>query len=117
LRAGGAGAAAARNPDEAGRRGEEPGSNDDEVACHDALGTSDSAVAVPDDETLKTIAREPVATECKNVTINRTLHENVRARPRVLVIKRIPRKRGDPPDRQERPTRTVPEQAEMLSDA
>jgi type I restriction enzyme R subunit len=107
LRAGGAGAAAARNPDEAGRRGEEPGSNDDEVACHDALGTSDSAVAVPDDETLKTIARELVA----------TVHENVRARPRVLVIKRIPRKRGDPPDRQERPTRTMPEQAEMLSDA
>jgi len=50
----------------------------------------------------------------KNVTIDWTVRENVRAQLRVIV-KRIPRKYGYPPDKQERATRTVLEQAEVLS--
>ena len=42
------------------------------------------------------------------------IRENVRAKLRVIV-KRILRKYGYPPDRQERATRTVLEQAELLS--
>ena len=49
-----------------------------------------------------------------NVTIDWTLRENVRANLRRLV-KRILRKHGYPPDKQERATRTVLEQAEVLS--
>ena len=49
-----------------------------------------------------------------NVTIDWTLRENVRAQLRVLV-KRILRKHGYPPDKQEQATRTVMEQAELLS--
>jgi type I restriction enzyme R subunit len=66
------------------------------------------------DETLRTIARELVATVRANVTIDWTVRENVRAQLRVLV-KRILRKYGYPPDKQERATRTVLEQAEVLS--
>ncbi len=50
----------------------------------------------------------------KNVTIDWTVRENVRAQLRVIV-KRILRKYGYPPDKQERATRTVLEQAEALS--
>ncbi len=66
------------------------------------------------DETLRTIARELVATVRKNVTIDWTIRDNVRAQLRVLV-KRILRKYGYPPDKQERATQTVLEQAAMLS--
>jgi hypothetical protein len=50
----------------------------------------------------------------KNVTIDWTIRDNVRAQLRVLV-KRILRKYGYPPDKQEKATRTVLEQAEVLS--
>ena len=61
-----------------------------------------------------TIARELVETVRKNVTIDWTVRENVRAHLRVLV-KRILRKYGYPPDKQEKATRPVLEQAEALS--
>ncbi len=60
------------------------------------------------------IARELVATVRANVTIDRTLRENVRANLRRLV-RRILRKHGYPPDKRESATRTVIEQAELLS--
>ena len=50
-----------------------------------------------------------------NVTIDWTVRENVRAQLRVLV-KRILRKYGYPPDKQEKATQTVLEQAEVLSE-
>ena len=95
-------------------RGEELGLTEDEVAFYDALETNDSAVKVLGDETLRKIARELVATVRKNVTIDWTVRENVRAQLRVLV-KRILRKYGYPPDKQEKATQTVLEQAEALS--
>ncbi len=63
----------------------------------------------------RTIARELVETVRKNVTIDWTIRENVRAQLRVLV-KRILRKYGYPPDKQEKATQTVLEQAEVLSE-
>ena len=68
------------------------------------------------DDTLCGIARELVTTVRGNVTIDWTLRENVRANLRRLV-KRILRKHGYPPDKQESATRTVLEQAEVLSAA
>lgn len=50
----------------------------------------------------------------KNVTIDWTVRDNVRANLRVLV-KRILRKHGYPPDKQERAAQLVLEQAEVLS--
>ena len=99
---------------EADARGAALGLSEDELAFYDALETNDSAVKVLGDETLRGIARELVETVRNNVTIDWTLRENVRAQLRVLV-KRILRKHGYPPDKQEKATQTVLEQAEVLS--
>ena len=105
----------AREMREAGERGEQIGLNDDELAFYDALETNDSAVQVLGDDTLRTIARELVETVRNNVTIDWTSRENVRANLRRLV-RRILRKHGYPPDKQEQAIRTVLEQAEALSE-
>jgi type I site-specific restriction-modification system R (restriction) subunit len=73
------------------------------------------AVKVLGDDTVRAIARELVETVRKNVTIDWTIRENVRAQLRVLV-KRILRKHGYPPDKQEKAPQTVLEQAEVLSE-
>ena len=104
----------AREMREAAARGEKLGLSEDELAFYDALETNDSAVQVLGDETLRDIARELVETVRGNVTIDWTLRENVRANLRRLV-RRILRKHGYPPDKQEKATRTVLEQAETLS--
>ena len=105
----------ARDIREAASRGEKLGLTDDELAFYDALETNDSAVQVLGDDTLRTIAQELVQTVRNNVTIDWTLRENVRAQLRVLV-RRILRKHGYPPDKQEKATLTVLEQAEVLSE-
>jgi type I restriction enzyme R subunit len=106
--------ALAKDMREANARGESLGLGEDEVAFYDALETNDSAVKVLGDETLRTIARELVETVRDNVTIDWTLRENVRAQLRVLV-KRVLRKYGYPPDKQEKATQLVLEQAAVLS--
>jgi len=100
---------------EADKRGETLHLTKDEIAFYDALEVNDSAVKVLGDEALWAIARELVDTVRKNVTIDWTLKESVRAKLRVIV-KRILRKHGYPPDKQEAATVTVLKQAELLSD-
>ena len=104
----------AKDMNAAARRGEELGLTDDELAFYDALETNDSAVAVLGDETLRMIARELVERVKANTTIDWTMRENVRAQIRVIV-RRILRKYGYPPDLQEKATETVLEQAALLS--
>jgi type I restriction enzyme, R subunit len=104
----------AKHMRESAERGEKLRLTDDEVAFYDALEVNDSAVKVLGDETLRIIARELVETVRKNTTIDWTVRENIRAHLRVLV-KRILRKYGYPPDKQEKATLTVLEQAEALS--
>jgi type I restriction enzyme, R subunit len=97
----------------ANQRGETLGLSDEELAFYDALEVSDNAVKVLGDETLKAIARELVETVRRNATIDWTLKESVRAKLR-SVVKRLLRKYGYPPDKQEKATQTVLEQAELL---
>ena len=106
--------ALAKEMREASARGETLKLSEDELAFYDALEINDSAVKVLGEPTLVHIARELVETVKRNVTIDWTLRENVRAQLRVIV-KRILRKYGYPPDKQERATQTVLEQAEVLS--
>jgi type I restriction enzyme R subunit len=98
---------------DADRRGEELGLSEEETAFYDALETNDSAVAVLGDDTLRIIAHELVETVRRNVSIDWTVKETVRAKLRVMV-KRILRKYGYPPDKQEKATETVMQQAELL---
>jgi type I restriction enzyme R subunit len=95
------------------QRGEKLGLTEEEAAFYDALGTNDSAVQALGDENLRFIAQELTKTIRENITIDWTEREAVRARLRVMV-KRILRKYGYPPDKQEQATKTVLEQAEVL---
>jgi type I restriction enzyme R subunit len=95
------------------RRGESLGLTEDELAFYDALEVNDSAVKVLGDETLRTIARELVDAVRRNVSIDWTVKESARAKLRTIV-KRLLRKHGYPPDKQERATQTVLKQAELL---
>jgi len=98
---------------EADKRGENLGFTTEELAFYDALEVSDSAVKILGDDTLKTIARELVDTVHKNTSIDWTQKESVKAKLRSMV-KRILRKYSYPPDKQEKATQTVLEQAELL---
>jgi type I restriction enzyme R subunit len=106
----------AREMREADARGEKLGLTEDELAFYDALETNDSAVKVLGDDILRIIARELVENVRNSVTIDWTLREDVRAKIRVMV-RHILRKHGYPPDKQEKATQTVLEQAETLSEA
>ncbi|HIQ05877.1 MAG TPA: type I restriction endonuclease subunit R [Anaerolineae bacterium] len=105
--------AIAKEMREAQRRGERLGLSEDEAAFYDALAANESAVEVLGDETLKKIARELVDRVRKSVTIDWDKRENTRAQLRVLV-KRILRKYGYPPDKQEQATELVLKQTEVL---
>ena len=105
----------AREMRESNARGDALGLSEDEIAFYDALEANDSAVKVLGEPTLRAIAQELVKTVRANVSIDWTLRENVRAQLRVLV-KRILRRHGYPPDKQEQATQLVLEQAEVLSE-
>ncbi|MDR7555231.1 MAG: type I restriction endonuclease subunit R [Armatimonadota bacterium] len=107
--------ALAKEMREADQRGEALGLTEEELAFYDALETNDSAVKVLGEPTLRRIAQELVRTVRDNVTVDWTVRESVRAQLRV-VVKRILRKYGYPPDKQEKATLTVLEQAEALSE-
>jgi type I restriction enzyme R subunit len=94
-------------------RGEKLGLSEDEEAFYDALEVNDSAVKVLGDEVLKTLARKLVETVRRNATIDWTVRESARAKLRTMV-RRLLRKYGYPPDKQEKATLTVLEQAESL---
>ncbi|MCY4673607.1 MAG: type I restriction endonuclease subunit R [Bacteroidetes bacterium] len=98
----------------AAARGEELGLSEDELAFYDALETNDSAVKILGDDTLRVIAQELVETVRDNLEIDWMLRESVRAKLRVFV-KRVLRRHNYPPDKQEKATRIVLEQAELLS--
>ncbi len=95
------------------QRGEDLGLSDDEVAFYDALEVNDSAVKVLGEPMLKTIAKELVAHVRKSVSIDWTIRDAARAQIRVI-IRRILRKYGYPPDKQDKATQTVLEQAELI---
>lgn len=103
----------AKDMREAMRRGEKLNMTDDEVAFYDALEVNDSAVKVLGDDTLKAIAHELLEAVRRSVSIDWAVRENARAQIRVIV-KRVLRKYKYPPDKQEKATQIVLEQAEVL---
>lgn len=96
------------------QRGEEQGLSEDEIAFYDALAENESAIEVMGDDKLKLIAHELLASLRENVTVDWAHRDSARARMRVLV-KRILRKYGYPPDLQDAAVQTVLQQAEALS--
>ena len=84
------------------------------MAFYDALAENQSARDVLGDEQLSVIAREVLGIVQNNATIDWTVKESVRANLRRLV-KRVLRKYGYPPDMQEKATKTVLAQAELMA--
>ncbi|WP_345332324.1 type I restriction endonuclease subunit R [Mucilaginibacter defluvii] len=101
---------------EADKRGESLNLDFRELAFYDALEVSDSAVQILGDEVLKSIARELVASVKSSVTIDWEKKESVQAKMRVM-IKRILKKYGYPPEKQEQAIKTILEQAKLIGDA
>ena len=89
------------------------GMNDDELAFYDALAQNESAIEAMGIDELKLIAAELVTQVRQSVTIDWTIRESARAKIRVMV-RRILRKHGYPPDLQAEATKLVLEQAEVL---
>lgn len=96
------------------RRGEDEGLSQDEIAFYDALAESDSAVELMGNDSLKVIAHELLVSLKGSVSVDWSHRESARARMRVLV-KRILRTHGYPPDLQDAAVQTVLRQAEALS--
>jgi type I restriction enzyme R subunit len=95
-------------------RGEETGLTDEEIAFYDALAENQSARDVMGEPTLRVIAHELLMSLKGNISVDWMHREAARARMRVLV-KRILRKYGYPPDLQDAAVQTVLQQAEALS--
>jgi type I restriction enzyme R subunit len=95
-------------------RGEETGLTDEEIAFYDALAENESARQVMGEPALRVIAHELVASIKTNVSVDWMHREAARARMRVLV-KRLLRKYGYPPDLQDAAVQKVLQQAEALS--
>jgi type I restriction enzyme R subunit len=95
-------------------RGKQQNMTEDELAFYDALGVNDSAVQVLGNETLRKIALELTQMIRNSVTIDWTQRDSVQAEIR-LKVKKILRKYGYPPDKQEKATQTVLEQAELIA--
>ncbi|SMF96574.1 type I restriction enzyme, R subunit [Methylomagnum ishizawai] len=100
----------------AASRGEKLGLNADELAFYDALETNESSVRELGDDILRTIARELTDKLRKNLSVDWSVRDAVRARLRIMV-KTILKKYKYPPDKQEAATETVLRQAETLSAA
>ena len=95
-------------------RGEETGLSDQEIAFYDALAENQSARNIMGEPALRLIAHELMMSIKENVSVDWMHRETARARIRVLV-KRILRKYGYPPDLQDSAVQTVLQQAEALS--
>ncbi|WP_058555959.1 type I restriction endonuclease subunit R [Thiohalocapsa sp. ML1] len=96
-------------------QGEEQGLSADEIAFYDALADNRSAVEVMGDAKLRVIATVLLTQLKQNASIDWTRRDSARARMRVLV-KRILRHYGYPPDLQDAAVQTVLQQAEVLSE-
>lgn len=99
---------------EARSRGETEGLSADELAFYDALADNESAVQVLGNDQLKVIAHELLKSLQSNITIDWAHRESARAKLRMLV-KRVLRKYGYPPDLQDSAVQVVLQQAEALS--
>ena len=105
--------ALAKDMQAARARGEEQGLTPEEVAFYDALAENETAVEAMGSEKLRVIAHELLEQLRQNVTVDWHQRESARARMRVLV-KRILKKFGYPPDLSDEAVQTVLAQAEIL---
>lgn len=100
---------------EADRRGESLGLNEDELLFYDAVADNESAREMLGNQLLKKLACVLVEGVKKNVSIDWTIKESVKAKLRTIV-KRTLRKFGYPPDKTLLAIENVLKQAELFAD-
>ena len=105
----------AKEMDEAFKRGEQNGLSKEEIAFYDALASHETAEQVLGDDTLKIIAHELTKSIKDNMSIDWNLRDSARAKMRVIV-KRLLKKYGYPPEISKQAIDTVIEQAELMSE-
>jgi type I restriction enzyme R subunit len=98
---------------ESAKRGEEMGLSQEELAFYDAIGSNEEVVEVLGDENLRAIAQELVSAVRKNATVDWNVKKSALANMRV-VVKRLLRKHGYPPEMRNEAAETVVRQAELL---
>ena len=96
-----------------GQRGDDLGLSEEELAFYDALAQNESAMDVLGDDELRKIAHVLVEQLQKNVTVDWQRKESARAKLRILV-RRILKKYGYPPDLAPAAINLVLSQAETL---
>jgi len=105
----------AREIRDSDKRGEQFNLSSEELAFYDALANNKSAVEVLGNEKLRDLARVLVQRVKDNTSIDWTIKESVRSKLKVIV-KRLLRQYGYPPDKQLIATENVLKQAELLAD-
>ncbi len=108
--------AMAKNFRDVAERGEALGLTEDEIRFYDALADNESAVRELSDETLKKIAHELTENLRRNLSVDWSERESVRAKLR-LMVKRILRKYRYPPDQEKAAVELILQQAEVLGEA
>ena len=103
----------AKNVRDAENRGEKTGLSDDELAFYDALADNESAKEVMGDEILKQIARDLTESIRKNISVDWSIRKSVQAKMK-MIIKRLLKKYGYPPDRTAAAVETVMEQTQLM---
>lgn len=107
--------AISKDVDAAKKRGEELGLEPYELAFYDALAQNQSARDLMEQDQLRELAIVLVARVRKNASIDWNLKESVRARMKVMV-KRLLRQYGYPPDMQALAIELVLEQAKVFTE-
>ena len=103
----------AKQVTEEDKRGRETGMSEDELAFYDALAENESAREVMQDEILKQIARELTAAIRNSMTVDWSIRESVQAKIK-MVVKRLLKKYGYPPDKTEKAVEVVLEQTKLM---
>lgn len=108
--------AMARAFNEAGKRGENLGLSNDELAFYDALETNEASVLVLGDTVLKEIAHQLTDFLRRNLSVDWSVRETVRAKMRAQ-IKLILKRHKYPPDLEAKAVELVLKQAEALAES
>ena len=103
----------AKQISEAEKRGESTGLTSDELAFYDALADNESAREIMGDEILKQIAIDLTKSIKNNISIDWAIRDSVQAKMRML-IRRLLKKYGYPPDKSENAVRIVMEQTKLM---
>lgn len=98
---------------EAEKRGKATGLTDDELAFYDALADNESAKEIMGDDILKQIAKDLTSAIKNSVTVDWAIRDSVQAKMK-MAVKRLLKKYGYPPDKQEKAVEIVMEQTKLM---